>query len=183
MTTKWTSPLHVLILLLVTSGLARFSFDPELAFAVEAPVVHGSTGPSPVQTTQALLDAFAEREGQLDQRQAALEDQWTQLQQAKNELAEQLQDLKDAEQELAATIAAAEDAASDDLARLTAVFENMKPQDSAALFTEMPPAFGAGFLAMMRAESAAAIMSELAPDKAFSFAAVLAGRNAEVLSR
>ena len=77
-------------------------------------------------------------------------------------------------------MAYADTAAEGDLARLTAVYENMKPKDAAALFEEMDPDFAAGFLGRMRADSAAGIMAGLSPPVAYSVSVLLAGRNANV---
>jgi flagellar motility protein MotE (MotC chaperone) len=79
---------------------------------------------------------------------------------------------------LRAVLAIADGAAEGDLARLTAVYESMKPKDAAPLFEKMAPEFAAGFLGRMRPEAAGAILSGLPPDMAYSISAILAGRNA-----
>ena len=86
--------------------------------------------------------------------------------------------LVEAEQKLAGTMALAESAAEDDLGKLTAVYESMKPKDAAALFSEMQPEFAAGFLGRMRPDAAAQVMTGLSPDVAYSISVVMAGRNA-----
>ena len=77
-------------------------------------------------------------------------------------------------------MATADKAAENDIGRLTAVYENMKPDQAAALFRLMEPSFAAGFLGRMRPDSAAAILAGLEPDLAYSISVVLAGRNADV---
>jgi flagellar motility protein MotE (MotC chaperone) len=91
-----------------------------------------------------------------------------------------LADLATAEADLKATLSLADGAAENDLARLTAVYESMKPADAAALFTAMAPEFAAGFLGRMRPETAAAVLSGMAPETAYSISALIAGRNALV---
>ena len=93
-------------------------------------------------------------------------------------IAEDLQRLEQAEAELRATMAAADQAAENDIGRLTAVYENMKPKDASALFQAMEPAFAAGFLGRMRPEAAAKILAGLEPQAAYTISAILAGRNA-----
>ncbi|CAN0600896.1 unnamed protein product, partial [Ectocarpus sp. 12 AP-2014] len=93
---------------------------------------------------------------------------------------EDLASLERAEQKLRATMVVADQAAEDDLTRLTAVYENMKPDQASALFQMMEPSFAAGFLSRMRADAAAAIMAGLEPELAYSISVVLAGRNANV---
>ena len=92
-----------------------------------------------------------------------------------------LVELQAAERALRATIALADGAAEGDLARLTAVYENMKPQQAAPLFQQMTPGFAAGFLGRMRPDAAAAILSGLEPEAAYAISVILAGRNARVL--
>ena len=87
-------------------------------------------------------------------------------------------ELKTAEEELRAVLALADGAAEGDLARLTAVYESMKPKDAIPLFEKMAPEFAAGFLGRMRPDAAGAILSGLPPDSAYSISAILAGRNA-----
>ena len=78
------------------------------------------------------------------------------------------------------TLALADGATEADVARLTTVYEQMKPKESAALFEEMDPTFAAGFLARMRPEAAAGIMAGLSPEAAYTISVVLAGRNGAV---
>jgi flagellar motility protein MotE (MotC chaperone) len=126
------------------------------------------------------LSAILERERQAADRELAITDRMAALQLAEDRVTVQLRELREAEEALRATIAMAEDAAESDVAQLTAVYENMKPKDSAAVFAQMTPDFAAGFLARMRPDAAAAILSGLEPSKAYSISVLLAGRNASV---
>jgi flagellar motility protein MotE (MotC chaperone) len=76
------------------------------------------------------------------------------------------------------TLAIADGAAEKDLAKLTAVYEAMRPADAAALFQTMAPEFAAGFLGRMRPEIAAAVLAGMNPGKAYSISVLIAGRNA-----
>ena len=86
--------------------------------------------------------------------------------------------LEQIESDLRKTLALADGAAENDLARLTSVYENMKPKDAAALFETMEPDFAAGFLGRMRPDAAASVMTGLSPGAAYSISVILAGRNA-----
>jgi flagellar motility protein MotE (MotC chaperone) len=88
--------------------------------------------------------------------------------------------MKAAEEELKATLALADGAAEDDIARLTAVYQAMKPKDAAALFETMSPEFAAGFLGRMPPDSAAAILSGMSSEAAYGISVIVAGRNADV---
>ena len=181
--------LPLLALLLLSSGAIRLGTGAGSAIAREVGEIAGAVGgggtatpegavcepPEDIAEVLGALDRresrVAEREVELDQRQAALDDAAVQIQ-------SQLDELVIAEQELAATLAMADEAAEGDITQLTSVYENMKPKDAAALFETMDPVFAAGFLGRMQAESAAAIMAGLSPGTAYTVSVVLAGRNA-----
>lgn len=127
-----------------------------------------------------LLAAFSDREAQLAERERALEDRLHALALAERAVEAQLADLVAAEDRLKATLAVADGAAEADVARLTAVFESMKPKDAARVFEEMDPDFAAGFIARMRPDAAAALLSGLSPASAYTISAILAGRHASV---
>jgi flagellar motility protein MotE (MotC chaperone) len=129
---------------------------------------------------QVLIDALQSRERKISQKETQIEDRMKAL-----EIAEQAIDMKlvaliEAEEKLSATLTLADGASEDDLARLTDVYQKMKPKDAAALFEEMAPEFAAGFLGRMRPESAASIMAGLEPKTAYTVSVLLAGRNAWV---
>ena len=88
-------------------------------------------------------------------------------------------DLVEAEAALRETLSLADGAVEKDIARLTVVYETMKPKEAAALFEEMAPEFAAGFLARMRPEAAAQIMTGLSAEVAYTISVLMAGRNAQ----
>jgi len=171
--------------LMIVSGLVRLTGGVGHAWAEAASPDATATDPATAptatmadQATSDLLVAFQEREARLAARETALADRAQALNVAEAEIREQLAALAEAEASLSALLALSESAAEDDLARLTAVYENMKPVDAAAVFAAMDPAFGAGFLGRMRPEAAAAILGNLDPAVAYEISLILAGRNA-----
>ena len=124
------------------------------------------------------LELISTRQAELESRGALLEERAATLRLAEAEIARNLAALQEAEQQLAALVTVAEDGAETDLARLTAVYETMKPKDAAAVFAAMDPDFAAGFLGRMRPAAAAAVMAGLPPDRAYSISLILAARNA-----
>ena len=156
-------------------ALARAAEPEEMAEAALAPQ---ECKPEP--GAMAMLEALGARESRLAAREAALADRLQALAVAEEQIAVRLAALVAAEEELAATISVADQAAEGDLARLTAVYENMKPKDAAALFEEMDPDFAAGFLGRMRPDAAGAVMAGLDPKTAYTISVLLAGRNADV---
>ncbi len=127
-----------------------------------------------------LLDALRAREADVTAREARIELRQKALEAADAEITRRLAALEQAEAALRSTLSLADGAAEDDLSRLTAVYESMKPKDAAALFETMEPGFAAGFLGRMRPDTAAAIMTGLSPEIAYSISVILAGRNANV---
>lgn len=127
---------------------------------------------------RSLLALLQAREQRLENRERQIEDREKALSIADSAIESKLAALIDAETKLRATVALADGASENDLAKLTAVYERMKPRESAALFEEMAPEFAAGFLARMRPEAAAGILAGLNPDSAYALSVILAGRNA-----
>lgn len=132
-----------------------------------------------ITDTSTLLAAIREREKRVAEQELKLELRGKSLSVAQHEIERRIEALQLAEERLRATLARANTAAEDDVARLTTVYENMKPKDGAALFEAMEPGFAAGFLARMRPDAAAAIMSGLSPEFAYTISVILAGRNAK----
>lgn len=128
----------------------------------------------------ALAAALADRAAQIDNQSAALEERMAALALAEEAIAARLVDLEQSEARLRETLALADGAAEEDLARLTSVYEAMKPKDAAALFETMEPEFAAGFLGRMRPDAAALVLSGMRPEMAYTISALIAGRNALV---
>lgn len=178
--------LTIIVALLLASGILRLGLVPSEAFAIgtadefapEMAETDMTCGPGDLPA--ALMQALRAREERVMAREAQLADRLQALALAEAEIEEQLVALAEAEASLEAVLTIAEFAAQDDLDRLTTVYENMKPQDAAALFAQMEPAFSAGFMGRMNPTSAAAIMTNLQPEQAYLISVVLAGRNASV---
>lgn len=131
------------------------------------------------QTPSALLAAIRERTTTLQQQELQLADRRQTLAVVEKKVAEQILAMNEAETKLAATLAIADEATEKDLARLTAVYENMKPKNAADIFAGMDIRFAAGFLARMRPDAAANILAGLPTDKAYAISLTIAGRNAD----
>lgn len=194
--TRRARVLPVVAGLLLASGLVRMADSDWRAMAVglarEAAAIGDAT--EPVQAgiplaaesaacvadpdTAGLLEAFQSREARLSTRESQIADRMQALRLAESEIEEKLAALDAAQLRLEETLALSETAAETDLARLTAVYENMRPEEAARLFEQMAPDFAAGFVGRMRPEAAAPVMSLLEPQTAYSISAIMAGRNA-----
>lgn len=173
---------------LFASGVVRVGSGTGLAIAEElgAWVSTASASPSPtVEGTPGfgdLLAAIQAREARVREVETKLDERERALEIAREEIERGLAELAEAEKNLRAVLTIADTAAEEDIARLTAMYEAMKPADAAALFQEMDASFAAGFLGRMRPDAAGAVMAGLPPEKAYALSVVLAGRNAAVVS-
>jgi flagellar motility protein MotE (MotC chaperone) len=172
--------LWLIVLLFGSSGLIRLGEGTGRAFALATaappPVAEQACAAPP--DSAALLAALLARESALDARDAQLQDRAQAIALAQTQLDLKLAELVRAEERLAATLVIAVEAADADVARLIALYENMKPRDAAALFEAMAPEFAAGFLARMRPDAAAQIMAGISPDVGYAISVLIAGRNA-----
>ncbi len=125
-----------------------------------------------------LLASIGERQEQLSERESQITERQMILDVVEERIADQMVALRAAEEKLASTLAIADSAAENDLARLTEVYEKMKPRNAAELFETMETSFAAGFLSRMKSDSAAGILSEMPAELAYSVSVVMAGRNA-----
>lgn len=180
--------LTTLAVLLIASAVLRLAGGSGAAIAREVagladdaaeggPVVAGC---EPAPEIAALLGALQAREAAVGAREAAVGDELVALQRARDEIAREMEALRAAEAQLEETLALADGAAESDLARLTRMYEVMKPKEAAALFSEMDPIFAAGFLGRMQPERAAAVLAGMEPKAAYTLSIILAGRNGSV---
>ncbi len=173
--------LVILALFLASSGALRIGADLGAAMAnsAETAVVAVAADPQACPAPPvALAEALLTRETQVRAQELALEDRLAALALAEEAIALRLTELQTAETDLKKTLSIADGAAEEDLARLTAVYEAMKPADAARIFGTMAPEFAAGFLGRMRPEAAAAVMADMTPDNVYSISVLIAGRNA-----
>lgn len=134
----------------------------------------------PPEGTEALLEAIRSREAQLAARGRELDEREQVLSVARAKIDEQLAALTDAERRLSETLALADKAAEQDISRLVAVYEAMKPAAAAQIFATMDVEFAAGFLARMEPGIAGAILAGIPAERAYAISATLAGRNVGV---
>jgi len=173
--------LPIVVCFLVLSGTLRLAFGigPAIAIAEDAVEIPAAPETEEGVEIDPLLAALQAREHRVGERETAIEDRLIALSAAEEELTKRLEELEAAEQSLMAALALSETANDADIARLTAVYENMKPADAAGLFEQMDPAFASGFLVRMRPDAAAAIMTGLEPQTAYTVSVIIAGRNAD----
>lgn len=168
----------LLALMLAAGGALHLGQGIGTAMALVPPAPETMTPEACPQPPAELARALLAREQQVRLEEDALRDREAAMSLANAAIDRRLQDMKAAEDSLKQTIALVDGAADDDLARLTRVYEAMKPAEAATLFESMAPEFAAGFLARMQPDAAAAILSGLSPQAAYAVSVVVAGRNA-----
>lgn len=125
-----------------------------------------------------LVEALKTREARVAEQEAAVADRTKALSRAKQDVEAKLAELKAADDRLSERLTLARGAAEGDVAKLTAMYAEMKPKMASAIFEKMAPDFAAGFLARMQPQAAASILAGLTPEKAYTVSVMLAGRNA-----
>lgn len=135
------------------------------------------------EDTARVLAALQKRESLIATKEKAIAERLVALETVDKNISQKLSELEKAEKALSATMALARTAASDDLSRLTSLYENMKPKQAVPLFEAMDPEFAAGFLAQMKPSSGAQIMAGLNPEIAYTISVILAGRNSGAPTR
>ncbi len=175
------SALLAIGLLFVCSALLRLGDGVGRALASEPAAAEPSAataGPDPSAEIGQVLAALKQREDQVATRESRLADLEQNLALARSSVDARLAELEAAEKRLATTIAMADSAADEDISKLVAVYEAMKPKEAARLFEQMDPSFAAGLLGRMQPDAAAAVLAGVDPAKAYTISVVLAGRNA-----
>lgn len=154
-------------------GIASVAFA-ETERAKESEVMNASTQNVDFQS---LLIDFENREKHLDVQEKELASRMGALKGLEAEISTKYAQVLAAEKRLVQVMNLAENAAENDVTRLTAVYENMKPKDAAQVFEKMDSAFAAGFISRMKSSQAASIMSALQPETAYTISVILAGRH------
>jgi len=181
--------LWIIALVLGSSAVIRLASGTGAAIAREmSELSHGDMPQEQAATaalcktdeeTAALLESLMRRERDVEDKELLIAQKMKAIEVARAEVLSNMNALKEAEAKLESTMARSQNAAEDDLAKLTSVYESMKPKDAAALFEAMSPDFAAGFLGRMRSDAAGAIMAGLKPETAYTISVILAGRNAK----
>lgn len=169
--------LVILAMILASSGALRVGAGVGVAMA-EGAATDGAAPLNCPLPPAAVAAALVGREAEVKKRETALADRLAALALADQAINKRIGELQMAETSLKQTLSIADGAAEKDLARLTAVYEAMRPADAAALFQTMAPQFAAGFLGRMRPEIAAPVLAGMKPDIAYSISVLIAGRNA-----
>lgn len=171
--------LLVLAIIFLASFLGRF--------AVLASEVTGNApgpAPNPQQDASAshtcvdgaLATAVKDRIVALDARDANIANRVSELKAYEQQIEKRLSELEQANTQLKANIETHQTARNNDIEKLAAIYEGMKPSQASEIINEMDPEFAAGLLASMNSEQAAQIVASIDSKRAYMISVMLANR-------
>ncbi len=73
-----------------------------------------------------------------------------------------------------------QDARNEDIAKLAAIYEGMKPAQAGQIINEMDSKFAAGLLSAMNNEQAALVVASMDANKAYLVSVILANRSQQL---
>jgi flagellar motility protein MotE (MotC chaperone) len=123
-------------------------------------------GCADVPEAVALADTLRERSLRIDRYLQDMQRRKDELAQAEQQLAEKLVELRKLKQQVGSGEQGYLQAQNDDIARLIAVYDQMKPEQAAMVLSNLPPDFAAQILARVQPETGAKIMAAIEPGQA-----------------
>ena len=124
-----------------------------------------------------LAAAVKDRMYALDGRETALADREAELKTYESQIDKRLAELEQANDKLQKNIQIVQDARSEDIQKLAAIYEGMKPAQAGQIINEMDAKFAAGLLSSMSSEQAAQVVANMDSGKAYLVSVILANRS------
>ncbi|MDO5640946.1 MAG: hypothetical protein Q4G26_00965 [Paracoccus sp. (in: a-proteobacteria)] len=125
-----------------------------------------------------LVERLRMREDRIAVALAELDRRKAEIATARTALTAELRRLKSASGGTAASRTNRQRAVDDDIQRLVAVYEAMKPKEAAAVLASLPPDFSAEILMRVTPETGARIMAATEPEKAAVLTTYMGARSA-----
>lgn len=143
---------------MLLDGVERLSANAE-----PAELMAGCTD---VPEAVALAETLRERALRIDRYMLDIDRRKAELAVAQKQLTEKLVDLRKLRQQSAQGEARSGQAQDEDIARLIALYDQMKPEQAAQVLSNLPPDFAAQILARVQPETGARIMASVEPGHA-----------------
>lgn len=143
---------------MLMDGLSRLS-----AHAVPSELMAGCTD---VPEAVALAETLRERALRIDRYMQNIERRKAEIASAERRLTERLVELRKLKQQIAQNNRGQSQAQTEDITRLIAVYDQMKPEQAAMVLSNLPPDFAAQILARVQPETGARIMASVEPGHA-----------------
>ena len=145
------------------------------AFAEPSALMDGCTD---VPEAVALADELKMRSLRIERYLQEIEARKTELADAEAAVRAKLTELKTLKSGLTARRTQTTTAVQDDINRLVAVYDQMKPAEAAAVLTNLPPDFAAEILMRVQPEAGARIIAAVEPGQAAVLTTHMGARNA-----
>ncbi len=158
---------------LIAKGGQNFPYQ-FAAFAEPADLMRGCTD---VPEAVALAETLKERALGVERYLASVEEQKTELSRAEDTLRKRAEELKRRKDALGAHNENKSVAIQDDIDRLIAVYDQMKPAEAAAILTNLPSDFAAEILMRVDPENGARIIASVEPRQAALLTAEMGARS------
>lgn len=127
-----------------------------------------------------LASAVKDRMYSLDSRETAISDRETELKTYEKQIDKRLAELEKANDQLQEKIQVVQEARNEDIAKLAAIYEGMKPAQAGQIINEMDAKFAAGLLSAMNNEQAALVVANMDANKAYLVSVILANRSQQL---
>lgn len=124
------------------------------------------SGCSDVPEAVALADTLRERGLRIERYMQDIDRRKAELATAERQLTEKLIELRKVRQQIKDHDGSVSRAQTDDIARIIAVYNQMKPEQAAVVLSNLPPEFAAQILARVQPETGARIMASVDPGQA-----------------
>ena len=144
------------------------------AFAEPAELMRGCTD---IPEAVALAETLKERSLRIEQYMASIEQKKLEIADAEDALRKRAEDLKRHKEALRSRSDTKSTAIRDDIDRLIAVYDQMKPTDAGEILTNLPSDFAAEILLRIDPENGARIIAAIEPKQAAVLTAEMGARS------
>ncbi|SNT73126.1 MotE family protein [Paracoccus seriniphilus] len=144
------------------------------AFAESGELLQGCTD---VPEAVALAEELRDRALRIERYMRSIEDRKTELAKAEESLTARLRELKAQKSRIRARQDSASSDVRSDIDRLVALYDQMKPDQAAAVLTNLPADFAAEILIRVRPEAGARIIAAVEPRQAALLTAQMGARS------
>lgn len=154
------------VMILAAAGQAVMLMDGVARLTAKAEPAELMAGCTDVPEAVALAETLRERSLRIDRYMQDMQRRKDEIALAQKQLTERLVELRKLKQQIGQNDQGHARARNDDIARLIAVYDQMKPEQAAMVLSNLPPDFAAQILARVQPETGARIMASVEPGQA-----------------
>lgn len=164
----------LLCLTLAQGAVLALDASRGAALAGPAELLQGCTD---VPEAVALADTLKERALRIERYREELDRKKAEIAEAQAQLTTTLADLKAAQDKSRSKVSTASAQVNDDVQRMIAVYDEMKPAQAGQILASLPPDFAAEILMRVQPETGAKIMASVEPGQAALFTSYMGARS------